>query len=50
MLSYTLWPVLRYILDLGGGGGRYFYRFYLAVFNPVLIAINKYRITHNLHF
>jgi hypothetical protein len=39
--------------NLGGGGGRYFLRFYLAVFNSVLIgetAINKYRIIHNLHF
>ncbi len=38
---------------LGGGGGRYFCRFYLAVFNAVLIdrtIINKYRIIHNLLF
>jgi hypothetical protein len=38
---------------MGGGGGRYFHRFYLAVFNAILIArtnINKYRIKQNLHF
>jgi hypothetical protein len=38
---------------LGGGGGRYFRGFYLAVLNAVLIAeitINKYRITHIIHF
>jgi hypothetical protein len=38
---------------LGEGGGRYFCRFYLAVFNAVLIArttINTYRIIHNMHF
>jgi hypothetical protein len=38
---------------LGRGGGRYFCRFYLTVFNAVLVArttINKYRIIHNLHF
>ncbi len=38
---------------LGGGVGRYFCRFYLAVYNAVLITkttINKYIIIHNLHF
>jgi hypothetical protein len=38
---------------LGGGGGRYFCGFYLAVFNAVLIArtnINKYKIIQSLHF
>jgi hypothetical protein len=36
---------------LGGGGGRYLCRFYLAVFNVGLIArINKYIIIHILHF
>jgi hypothetical protein len=38
---------------LGEGGGRYFCRFYLAVFNAVLIARTtnkKYGINHNLLF
>jgi hypothetical protein len=37
---------------LGGGGGRNFRGFYLAVFNAVLIArnyINKYRIIHKTY-
>jgi hypothetical protein len=39
--------------SLGGEGGRYFCRFYLAVVNVILIArttFNKPRIMHNLHF
>ncbi len=51
MLSYKLWPVFRFTSDFGGGG-RYFWRLYLAVFNAVLIAettINKYRIIHIIH-
>jgi hypothetical protein len=38
---------------LGGGGDRYFCRFYVEVFNAVLsarTAVNKDRIIHNLHF
>jgi hypothetical protein len=38
---------------LGGGGGGYFCRFYLAVFTAVFIArttVNKHRIMHNLYF
>jgi hypothetical protein len=34
---------------LGGEGGRYFCRFYLAIFNT-RTTINKYRIIYNLHF
>jgi hypothetical protein len=38
---------------LGGGGDRYFCRFYLAVFNAELIARTisiKHIIMHKLHF
>jgi hypothetical protein len=48
MLSYTLWPVFRF--TLGGGGDRYFCRFYLEVFNAILIArtaTDKERIKNN---
>ncbi len=44
---------LRSLQTLGGGGGRYFCRFYLAVFNAVLIArttAKTHRIIHNLYF
>ncbi len=53
VLSSTLRPVLGSHQTLGGGGGRYFCRFFFAVFNAVLIArptITKYRIIHNLLF
>jgi hypothetical protein len=49
MLSYTLRPVFRFTSDFGGGGGRYFCRFYLAVLMAKTI-INKYRIMQKLHF
>jgi hypothetical protein len=53
MFSYKFDQFLGSHQALGGGGGRDFCGFYLAVFNAVLVArsdTNNSRIIQNLHF